>query len=138
MPLMLHELASDPSFRWDDETGLSLQLDVPVEPVAPGFVQVVRRELLAVLLQLPAGRADRMHQRVHARLLGRAAALLHVTRGAGGEDVLPRRASAEPAGLDVVESQVLLAAAVLAAEAVAQEHVEAGERRELARADILS
>src|SRR5688572_21743516 len=36
--------------------GLGLQLDVPVEIVAPAFVQVIGREASAILLQLPAGR----------------------------------------------------------------------------------
>src|SRR5699024_10783148 len=104
---------------------LSLQLDIPVEPVPPRLVEVVGREAVVVLLQLPVGRADRVDQLVHLRLRGRAPAFLHVARGAGGADVLPRRAPAEPARQHVVEGQVLLAAAVLALEAVAQEHVEA-------------
>src|SRR5690606_39804275 len=57
----------------------------------------------------------------------RAAALFHVAGRAGGDDVLPGRLAAQAAGHDVVERQMLGAAAVLAGEAVAQEHVEARE-----------
>src|SRR5881409_1741180 len=95
-------------------------------------MQVVGREALAVLLKLPTGRPDWAHKRLHVRLLRGAPALLHVARRARGEDVLPRGLAAQPPGRDVVERQMLRAAAVLAREAVAQKHVEARERGKLA------
>src|SRR3990167_9776760 len=104
---------------------LSLQLDLPIQPIPPRLVQVPRREGLAVLVELPARRADRADE-VHVSLLRSAAALLHVAGRAGGGDVLPRRPAAEAAGDHVVEGQVLLAAAVLAGKPVAQEQVEIG------------
>src|SRR5690606_1116543 len=129
--------AAAAAVAWPRPGRLRCELDVPVEPVAPGFVQVVRREALAVLDQLPAGRADRLDQRLHVRLRRRTAALLHVARRAGGEDVFPSGLAAEPARHDVVESELLRAAAILADEAVAQEHVEARKGRKLARLDVL-
>ena len=116
---------------------LFLQLDVPVEPVAPRFVEVVGREALAVLLQLPAGRPDGLQHQFHSRLFGRPSALLHVARRAGGDDVLPCGLAAEAARDDMVEGQVAGAAAILAGEAVAQEQVEAGEGGKFAGLHVL-
>src|SRR3546814_19830644 len=71
------------------------------------------------------------------RLLGRAPALLHVARRAGADDVFPRRSSAQTAGDDMVEGQMVAAAAILALEPVAQEQVEPGESGKFAVLHIL-
>src|SRR5438270_12835718 len=70
------------------------QLDIPVEIIAPAFVEIVRREGAAMLLQLPAGRADRLALNLHVRFVRRAAALAQIARRAGGRDILPHRAAA--------------------------------------------
>src|SRR3990167_1981655 len=72
------------------------------------------------------------------RLLRRAAALLQVARGAGGCDIFPRRSPAKPPRHDMVEGQILARPAILARETVAQEQVEARERRMLRRLHILA
>src|SRR5436190_17206981 len=115
-----------------------LQLDVPVEIVAPALVEVIGREGAAVLLQLPAGRPERAAVDVHVRLLRRSAALAQVAGGAGGGDILPGRPPALGARDDVIEGQLPQVAAILALEAVAKEQVEPGEGRMLGGADILA
>ncbi len=114
-----------------------LQLDVPIKPVAPCFVEVVGREALADMLQLPAGWADRIDHG-HARLLGCATAFFHIAGRARARDILPSGFSSQTARDHMIESQILLAAAILAGEAVAQEQVEAGESRKLALLHILA
>src|SRR5688572_10360035 len=104
-----------------------LQLDVPIEVIAPALVEVIGREALAVVLQLPAGRADRLTLEMHLRLAGRAAALPEVARSAGSGDILPGGAAALGARDDMVERQLAARSAIDAAEAVAQEQVEPGE-----------
>ena len=91
-----------------------------------------------MLLELPAGRPDRRQRQRHPGLARRAAALAEVARRAGGDDVLPRRAPALRARDDVVERQLAAMPAILAGEAVAQEQVEARERRMLRGPDILA
>src|SRR3546814_8195229 len=49
-----------------------LQLDAPIQPVAPGFVQVIGREAAAMFLELPARRPDRRDVERHPRLFGRS------------------------------------------------------------------
>src|SRR3546814_16852904 len=88
-----------------------------------------RRSSDLIVLQLPARRAPRLTIERHPRLLRRPAAFLEVARRAGGGDILPRRAPAQPARHDMIESQILARSAILAREAVAQEQVEARERR---------
>ncbi len=116
---------------------LGFQFDVPVQPIAPRFVEEVGRKALSASLQLPVGRPDWLAQHIHMRLLGRAPALLHIAGRASREDVLPRCLPAEPARHYVIECQALRAAAILAGEPVAQEQVEAREGRELAGLHIL-
>src|SRR5689334_13130300 len=108
---------------------LRLQLDVPVEIVAPARVEIVRWEGAPVLLQLPAGRPDRLALDVHVGFPWRAAALAQVAGRTGGGDILPHRPAALGARDDMVERQLLSRPAVNAAESVAQEQVEPGERR---------
>src|SRR5690606_34403653 len=48
-----------------------IQLAVPVQEVAPAFVEIVGWEGAAVLLQLPGGRLERLVHRMHARFTRR-------------------------------------------------------------------
>src|SRR3954447_7679689 len=109
-----------------------VELDVPVEVVAPALVQVARREGPAVGAELVGGRHGRLGHRLHPALVRQAVALAQVAAGAGGQDVGPARPPAARAGDQVVEGQLVRRVAleaVLAAEAVAQEDVEPRERR---------
>lgn len=47
---------------------LGLEFDVPVEPIPPRLVQIVRRKAFATFLVLPVGRADRGHEQGHLGL----------------------------------------------------------------------
>src|SRR3546814_7804148 len=80
---------------------LPLQLDIPIKPVDPARVQIVWRERAAIVLQLPARWAPRLPIERHPRLLRRPAAFLEVARRAGGGDILPRCAPAQPARHDL-------------------------------------
>ena len=64
---------------------------------------------------------------MHADLMRQPSALEQIARRAGGDDVFPRRASAARARDHVIEGQVVVVAAILALEAVAQEQVEPRE-----------
>ena len=78
--------------------------------------------------------------RKHLAFPRQPAAFAQVARAAGGDDVLPGRATAAAARDDVVEGQVrrrAAVAAILAGESVAQEHVEPGEGRAAGRRDIV-
>src|SRR5687768_6793079 len=118
--------------------GSGVELDVPVEIVAPAFMKVVGRKASPVLLQLPAGRPERMPLDVHVRLARGSAALAQVARRAGGGDVLPGGSAALGARKDVIEGQFQHSATILAGETVAKEQVEPGEGGIFARADILA
>ena len=91
-----------------------------------------------MLLQLPAGRPVGMVADAHMRLQRRAPALAQIAGGTGRRDILPGRASALRARQDMVEGQLVEAAAILAGEAVAQEQVEPGEGWIFARPYILA
>ena len=67
---------------------------------------------------------------------GAQAALPEIAWRAGGDDVVPGRLAAARARDQVIEGQVLARAAILAGEAVAQEHVEPREGRVARRLDI--
>ena len=108
---------------------LCVQRHVPIEPVAPAIVEIIGREAPAMFLQGPAGGAPGLVRERHVRLLGRAAALLEIARRASSRDIFPRRPPALRARHDMIEGQVMFRAAILAFEAVAQEQVEARERR---------
>ena len=71
----------------------------------------------------------RAHVQLHPSLLRRATTFLHVASGACSGDVFPRRAPSQTARNHMIEGQVLAGRAVLTAEGVAQEQVEAGEGR---------
>ncbi len=92
-------------------------------------MQVVRREFLAILLQLPAGRADWPHANAHPSLFGCASALLHIARSASRDDVFPACLSAQSARGYMVKGKVPARAAILALKAVTQKHVEARKCR---------
>src|SRR5208283_1262420 len=80
-------------------------------------------------------RVGLLHRR-HMRFRREPVGLAQVAGRAGGDHVLPRRRAALAARRDVVEGQLFVLAAVLAGEAVAQEHVEAGEGWLARRPDI--
>lgn len=115
----------------------SFQFNVPIQPVAPRFVEVVGREHLALLLQLPAGWADRALLNRHSRLFWRAATFLHIACATGADDVLPRGLPTQSARNNVVEGEVFFGTAILALKFVAQEHVEASESGKFALLHIL-
>ena len=87
---------------------------------------------------MPAGGADRLVQQAHLRLTRGAAAFLEIARRAGGGDVFPAGAPAQPARDNMIESEVLRGAAILAGETIAQKQIEAGEGREFGRLHELS
>ncbi len=93
----------------------------------PRFVQMVRREGAAAVLQLPAGRTYGGHVELHMRLLRRAATFFQVAGQARGGDIFPAGNPAQTAWDDVIEGQVIARSAILALELVAQEQVESGE-----------
>ncbi len=110
-------------------TGPALRIEfrIPVEIVEPAIVQIVRREQPSVAMQMMHARLERHLRREHARFLHRHAALAQITRRAGRDDVVPRRRAAARARHQMIEGEVVLRAAELASEAVAQEDVESGE-----------
>lgn len=113
------------------------QFDVPIEIVPPCLVQVVWRECLAVLLQLPARGSDRLGKEAHMRILRCAPALFHIAWRASRNDVFPRGLAAHPARNHVVKGEVLPAPAILALEVITQKQIEACECGKLARLHIL-
>jgi len=115
---------------------LRLQLAVPVEIVQPAFMQVVRRELPAVIVQVLHRRLEGFLEGDHAGLFGQPRALFQIAGRAGRDHVFPRGFAPATARDHVVEGQFLAAAAILALKAVAQENVEAGEGRVARGLDI--
>src|SRR5690606_13114090 len=101
------------SKRGTRSRSLPFQLDIPVQPVDPAFVQIVRRKGAAIVLQLPARRAPRLAMEGHVRLLRRPAALLQVARRAGGGDIFPARPPAQPPRHHMIEGQLLARPAIL-------------------------
>src|SRR5690606_20788152 len=108
---------------------LRLQFDVPVKIIHPALVQMVGRKQPTVVVQVVHGGLHRLLARPHLRVPWHQPALPEVARRAGSDDVLPGGSPAAPARNHVVEGQILMSAAILALEAVAQEDVEAGEGR---------
>ena len=92
-------------------------------------MEIVGREALAMVLQLPAGRADRLALDVHLGFARRPPALFEIARRAGGRDILPAGPPALGTRHDMVEGQFPVTAAIDAAETVAEEQVEPGEGR---------
>src|SRR3546814_17564364 len=75
-----------------------LQLDAPIQPVAPGFVQVIGREAAAMFLELPARRPDRRDVERHPGLFGGTPALFELVRRAAGDGIPPRPTAARVMG----------------------------------------
>lgn len=67
---------------------------IPVQIIAPAFMQVIRREGTAIFLQFMAQRPPRSLARIHAALLGQTAAFAHIAAAAGGNDIFPYGAAA--------------------------------------------
>src|SRR3979409_2495920 len=86
-------------------------------------------------MPLVHGRGERGVPREHPRLLRRQIALAQVTRRTGRHHVFPGGLTAFAARDDVVEREIVIGRAILADEAVAQEHVEPGEGRMRGRLD---
>ena len=116
-----------------------LEHAVPIEVVAPAFVQEVGREGAAVALQLVGGRLLGPAQRVHVAFPRQAVGLPEIAALTGGDHVVPGGSPAARARDHVIEGQLLGAmvlAAVLAVEQVAQEDIEAGEGRPAVQVDV--
>src|ERR1700704_2304649 len=93
----------------------------------PGVMQIVRREQPAIAVQLMHRRRERGLPRKHPRLLRRQVSLAQIARRTRSDHVLPGGLAALAARDDVIEGEIVVGRAVLANEAVAQEHVEPGE-----------
>src|SRR5690606_30929063 len=99
---------------------------------------MVRRETAADMLQLMHGRPARAPERPHARMMDVLAALLQIAWRARRDDVLPCRAATLRTRHNVIEGEIVRRAAILASEAIAQEHIEARERRRAILMDIIA
>src|SRR3954471_11268611 len=106
---------------------LRIELGIPIEIVEPAVVQVVRREAPAVAVQVVHARLERHLRRPHLGLVHRQVALPEIARRAGGDHVDPGGVAAARARQQMIEGEVVAGAAILAAELVAQEDIEAGE-----------
>src|SRR5690606_23695010 len=114
-----------------------LELCIPVEIVAPAFMQVVRREATPAPVK-EFGRRDKgRNSGKHIGVARRAAALSHVAWRAGGGDILPVRPPAKTPRQHVIKRQLLGRAAILAAETVAKKKIETREGWLAALADIM-
>src|SRR5450830_1592149 len=99
---------------------LRLQLGIPIEIVEPAFVQIVGRKQPAVAVQV-MHRGLEWHLRwPHLGFAWRQAALAQIAGRAGGDHVVPGGMPAARARDQMVESEVVAVAAILAGEAVAQ------------------
>src|ERR1700758_4103142 len=101
-----------------------IELGIPVQEVAPALVQIIGRESPPIFLQLECRGLFGSTLREHARLSRQPVALEQVAVRAGGDAVVPVPPPAPGARDDVIEGQLVrraAAAAILAAEAVAQE-----------------
>ena len=85
---------------------LWVELDIPVQIVAPAFVQVVGRKGTPVQPKLVRRRHRRPGHRLHTAFMRQAVALAQVAAGAGGDDVAPGGPAAARARHDMVESQL--------------------------------
>src|SRR3954447_374979 len=123
--IQLSYVVRDAGGRTAPPAPLLLELDVPVQIVAPGLVQKVRREQTLGRHQVVLRRLERLPHRLEVE-----AVLARVARAAGRHDVRPGRLTAVRARQDVIERQFaveVLVAAILATEAIAEEDVEPGE-----------
>src|SRR6516165_1843898 len=129
----------EPGLSWRAISKLpasGLELGVPVEIVHPALMQIVRRKLPSVLMQIMDRWLVGPLTGPHARLRGQPIALEQIAGRAGRHHVRPDGLPALRARHHMVEGQILAAAAILAGEAVTQEHVEAREGRMARRLDI--
>src|SRR5690606_31505179 len=99
---------------------------VPVEIVEPALVKIVGREVPPGIVQVVDRRPEGLLSRKHARLLRQQPALAEVAGGTGSDNVLPGRLATHVSRNNVIEGQVVLRAAVLALEMVAEKDVETG------------
>src|SRR5262249_12002719 len=103
-----------------------LELDVPIEVVVPGLMQVVRRER-------PLGREKLVRRRLTRRvdrLHGRELVLTLVAGRACRDNIVPGRPAAAAARDDMIECQLggrKFPRAVLTPEAIAEKDVEPRE-----------
>src|SRR5665213_4042996 len=91
------------------------------------MVQIIGWEFAAPLPQLRDRRLMRTLAWMHARLRRKPATLQEIAGTAGGDDVFPSGAATPGARNQMIESEFLGIAAILAFEAVAQEDVEPGK-----------
>lgn len=90
-------------------------------------MQIIRRKLAAVLVQIVDAWLVGRPLGPHAGLGGKQVALAQIAAGTGGDHIFPGGGAPLRAGDDMVEGQILAGAAILAAETVAEEDIEAGE-----------
>mgnify|MGYP003393704617 CR=1 FL=1 len=110
-----------------------IEFSIPIEIIAPAFMQEVRRKGAAVFLQLEAGRSPGFPARNHAAFARQPAALMQIAPAAGGDDILPDRPPAARTRRDMIESQIMRIVqrrTILAGKPIAQEDVESRESRE--------
>lgn len=103
-------------------------------------MQIVGRKSAAAFLQLMACRPPRLTARVHAAFMRKTMPLFQIAAYARGHDVVPQRASAFGARDEVIERQVVRGVglvAILATEAIAQEHVESRKSRVASRGNVV-
>lgn len=111
----------------NSETTLWVQLCIPVKEIHPAFVQIVRREAAAVVVQILDRRPERHVHGPHVELFAGLVGFAQVARGAGSDHVFPGCQAPFGARDQVIEGEFLFAAAILALELVAKEYVEAGK-----------
>jgi len=98
------------------------ETSVPVEIIDPGLVQIVGRERLLGRHEIVRARLARRPKRLHRRRV----ILEHVARRARRDDIAPGRRTSEALRNHVIEREIgarVSLTAILAAKAVAQEHV---------------
>lgn len=92
-----------------------LQLGIPVEEIQPAVVQMVRRELPPGIAQLVRRRAARRFAQVHPGPAQAFRSLFQVAGRTGRHHVFPAGDPTGGARHHVIEGQIALAAAILAA-----------------------
>ena len=92
-------------------------------------MQVIRREMPPVLVELVNTRGIGGLPGQHAGLSGQTIGLAQVAGGTGGHDVFPGRLATLRTGDHVVEGEILAGTTILAGESIAQEDIEPGEGR---------
>src|SRR5215212_9710772 len=92
-------------------------------------MEVVRREMPAIGMEIVEGRSERGLGRPHLDFAREAVSFAEIAGGAGRDHVLPGSLPAFGAGDHVIEGKILPGAAILAGETITEEDVEAGEGR---------